>query len=37
MLHCQCVIFSGENAFFFIVMWFELFEDILGEREKYRM
>ena len=37
MLHCQCVIYFSENAFFFIVMWFELFDGILGEREKYRM
>lgn len=37
MPHCQRVIFFGENAFFFIMMWIELFEGILGERKKYRM
>ena len=37
MIHCQRVIFFSENAFFFIVIWFELFDGILGERGKYRM
>lgn len=36
MLHCQRVTLFGENAFFFIMMWIELFDGILGEREKYR-
>lgn len=37
MLHCQCVTLFGENAFFLVVVWIELFDGILGEREKYRM
>lgn len=37
MIHCQYVMFFSENAFFFIVMWIELFDGILEEREKYRM
>lgn len=36
MPHCQCVIFFSENAFFFIVMWVERFDDILSDWEKYR-
>lgn len=36
MLHCQCVTLFGENAFFLVVVWIELFDGILGEREKYR-
>ena len=37
MLHCQCVMLFSENAFFFIMMWIELFDGILGERKEYRM
>ena len=37
MLHCQCVMFFSENAFFLVVVWIGRFDDILGEREKYRM
>lgn len=36
MLHCQCVTLFGENAFFLVVMWIELFDDILSDWEKYR-